>query len=397
VYDAFPLQPSGMPRRPFVPIALVALLGLAATRGEAQRRPVAPRNPGPAVVTVLAYRAPRDPVVSLTGFLLADGRVVTALRPLAGATRVEVYNTDGDLLATATSLDAADPKGGIVALPRLVRPPLTLAVARRPVTVGERVTVFLAPRGTTRASAEQQVTALEAAGDTGIVVRLGTPVAPEAIGAPVLDAKGEVVAIALGTMPGREATRDLALDAQAVRRALGRPGGRLSLPARDGSVIALAGRLGADSAGAPAARGARPDPAAARAAAPALPVATDTVGTYLVDLYGCRLTESTGELACQLRIVNNGKATTVAIEGGDIADTTRRRLVEAEAIERAGTVLRIRGWRAKAPLELRELDAVRFTLRFAGVKTLPARTALVVRVGGAGEAWLGPFAPARVP
>lgn len=385
-----------MPRRFLAPLASVALLGLPAVRGEAQRRPAAPRDPGAAVVTVLAYRAPRDPVVSATGFVLADGRVVTALRPLAGAARVEVYSTDGDLLATATSLDAADTKGGVVALPRLARAPLTLAVARRPVAVGERVTVFLAPRGTTRASAAQQVTALEAAGDTGIVVRLGAPVAPEAIGAPVLDARGEVVAIALGTLPGREASRDLALDVQTVRRALGRAGGRLSLPARDGSVIALAGRVGADSA-APAGRAPRVDPAAARTAAPALPVASDTVGDYVLDLYGCRHVEAGGELACQLRLVNNGKATTVAIEGGDIADTTRRRLVEAEAIERAGSVQRIRGWRAKAPVELRELDAVRFTLRFAGVATLPPRTMLVVRIGGAGEAWLGPFAPVRVP
>lgn len=387
-----------MPRRPLVLLAFVTIAGLAAARGEAQRRPVAPRDRGAAVVTVLAYRGPRDPVVSATGFVLADGRVVTALRPLVGAARVEVYSTDGDLLATVTALDAADTKSGVVALPRLARTPVTLGVARRAVGVGDRVTVFLAPRGTTRASAEQRVIALEAAGDTGIVVRLGAPVPPEAVGAPVLDARGDVVAIALGTLPGREAGRDLALDAQTVRRALGRPGGRLSLPARDGTVIALAGRLGTDSTASPAGRGTRADPAvAARTAPPALPVASDSVGSYVVDLYGCRLVESSGEFTCQLRLVNNGKATTVAIEGGDIADTTRRRLVEADAIDRAGTLQRIRGWRAKAPIELRELDAVRFTMRFAGVTTLPARTALVVRVGGAGEAWLGPFAPARVP
>ncbi|MCU0627337.1 MAG: serine protease [Gemmatimonadaceae bacterium] len=322
---------------------------LSAHDMDAQRRPTTPaRSPGTAVVTVLAYRGPRDAVATATGFLVTDGRVVTALRPLLGATKLEVYTTKGDLLGTATSLDAADVKTGIVALPRLGRPPATVGFARRSPVLGDKVTVFLAPKGVTRGTAEQTVAAVEAgSADQGFVFKLGAPVAGDAVGAPVLDARGDMVGMALGSIPGRD-DRDLAVDVATVRK-----GAEPVVPVRPSGP-------------------------------PTVPVASDTLGPLVIDLFACSLAEAKKELTCLMRVTNNA--------------TTPAKVVVGESVEQGGTIQRTKGWRAKASFDLRELDATRFSVIFTEVAAkVPERASLVVRIGGGGDAWFGPFTLTRVP
>jgi hypothetical protein len=384
-----------MLRRTLALLALVAL-ALAPRSAEAQGTPRRPparagvRAPGAAVVTVLAYRGPRDAVQTAAGFILPDGRVATALRPLAGATKLEVYTTGGDLLATVTALDAADVKSGIAVLPRLAQRPAVVAFARRVATVGDKVVVFLAQKGTTRGTAEQTVAAVETGSADVAVFRLGTAVVADGVGAPVLDARGEVVGMALGQLPARD-ERDLAVDVATIRRSIGKPGGRFALPARDGSVAALGAP--ADTARPGRLPGGRPEPA--RPALAGTPVASVKLRSTVVDLFGC--VQTGRDVQCLLRLANDGRATKVEIEGGDLADSTRAKLAEAEAVDVGGTVVRVRGWRTKAPIELRELDATRFAVLFSGVAPLPDRMTLFVRIGGQGDAWLGPFAPTRTP
>lgn len=381
-----------MPRRPFAALFAAALACVLAGVAGAQRRPAAAAKPvtrpGDAVVTVLAYRGPRDPVTTASGFVVTDGRVVTALRPLAGATKLEVYTTDGDLIGTATSLDAGDARLGIVALPRLAKPGATLAFARKGAALGDKVTLFLGPKGVTRATAEGKVQALEAGAEQSVVIRVGSAIAADAVGAPVLDATNGVLGIAIGALPGRD-DRDVVLDAATVRRTIGKPGGRFTLPSRDGAIAPLTGPVADAAATGPTPR---PEPAPVVAQ----PIASDTVGTLVVSLFGCTANEAKQELACPVRIANNAAATRVVVEGGDLADTTRRRrLVEAEGIEHEGQLLKTKGWRAKAAVDVRELDAVRVVVLFREVKALPERATVVLRIDGAGEAWFGPFAPAK--
>jgi hypothetical protein len=231
--------------------------------------------------------------------------------------------------------------------------------------------------------------------DQGFVFKLGAPVAGDAVGAPVLDARGDMVGMALGSIPGRD-DRDLAVDVATVRRSIGRPGGRFALPGRDGAVVALG--ADADKSG-KTPKGAEPVVPVRPSGPPTVPVASDTLGPLVIDLFACSLAEAKKELTCLMRVTNN--ATTpakVVVEGSDFADSTRKKLQEGESVEQGGTIQRTKGWRAKASFDLRELDATRFSVIFTEVAAkVPERASLVVRIGGGGDAWFGPFTLTRVP
>lgn len=356
---------------------------------------------GDAVVTIVTYRDGTTEVTSGTGVRMPDGRVITALRYLRGASRVEVFGASGDLLANVTTLEQADVKLDLAVLPRSVVPGNRIALGRRSAILAQKVSLLGPKKGTTRPVVERTVSHVEPDDAGRPLLRLGAPISGPSIGAPVVNARGELVAIALGSIPGRE-DGDIAVDVSAVRELLARPVARLGFPARDGTIAAA--RAAADpraDAGAPAAtRTADPATRPRASIFPeryGAPISADTAGAFAVELFGCARLESRQKVFCYLRVTNLGSGATFAVNGGDLADSTRRRLRAADNLMVGETTQRVAGWRKKAEVPLRELESARVALDFA----LPARDGDAVRlmldVAGERTLWLGPFVLQRAP
>ena len=193
---------------PFV-AGVVALLlthsGLAGAQAPTRAATAAAlARAGDAVVTIVAYREGSSDVTSGTGVRVADGRVITALRHLRGASRAEIFGADGDLLATVTTLDQADVKLDLAVLPRIATPGSSIMLARRSAILAQRVSVLGPRKGTTRSVAERTVTHVEPDDNGRPLLRLGAQLSGSAAGSPVVNTRSELVAIAMGSIPGSQ-------------------------------------------------------------------------------------------------------------------------------------------------------------------------------------------------
>jgi Trypsin-like peptidase domain len=189
------------------------------------------------VVTIVAYRDGTSDVASGTGFRVADGRVITALRLLRGASRAEIFAANGDQLGTATTLDQAEARLEIAVLPRLTGASGSIVLARRSALLASRVSLLGSRKGVARAATERTVSAVEPDDNGRPLLRLGVPITTISIGAPVVNARGELIGVAVGTIPGRD-DGDITIDVSAIRELLARPAVRLSFPTRDGAITA---------------------------------------------------------------------------------------------------------------------------------------------------------------
>jgi hypothetical protein len=379
------------PRTPRAPTAATTRTTAAAAAALARA--------GDAVVTIVAYRDGTSAVISGAGVRLTDGRIVTSLRHLRGAVRAEVFSADGDLLATATTLEQADAKLDLGVFARVTVPGENLVLARRSALLASKVNVLGPRKATVRMVAERTITHVEPDDAGRPLLRLGAPVAASAAGSAVVNARNELVGIALGTIPGRE-DGDIAVDVNAVRDLLARPVAVFAFPSRDGTIAAAKG------AGDPkaAAAAARPADGSTRQRAASIfperygtPIGVDTARAWAVELYGCARIESRQKVYCYLRITNLERGATFELSGGDLADSTRRKLRGAENLLLGETVQRVAGWRKKAEIPLRELESARIALEFFPPDRDGEPMRLMVDVSGEKPLWFGPFVLQRAP
>lgn len=354
-----------------------------------------------AVVTVVAYRDGTSAVTSGTGVRVTDGRVLTSLRHLRGASRVEVFGAEGDLLATVTTLEQADVRLDLAVFARITAPGDRIALSRRPAVVASKVSVLGVKKGSTRSVVERTVTHVEA-GDSGrALLRLGAPVTASAAGSPVVNTRSELVAIALGTMPGRP-ERDIAVDVAAIRELLARPAALLAFPTRDGVVTAA--RPESETRAANANGAAQAADASARSRTAGIfperygaPIGADTARGWAVELYGCARLESRQKVYCYLRITNLTRGATFELNGADLADSVRRKLRSADNLVHGETLQRVSGWRKKAEVPLRELESARVALEFTPPRQDADPFRLMVDIAGERPLWFGPFVLQRAP
>ncbi|MBC7563215.1 MAG: hypothetical protein H7305_09900 [Gemmatimonadaceae bacterium] len=391
---ALPLAAQGRPQstapastsRPVTPPAPAPMSRAAAAAALARA--------GDAVVTIIAYRDGTSDVTSGIGLRVSDGRVVTSLRHLRGASRAEVFGAEGDLLATVNTLEQADVKLDLAVLPRIASPGARLVLSRRSVVLNQKVSLLGPRKGTARVVLERTITRIEPDAQGRLLLRLGAAVTGSAAGSPVVNVRSELVGVALGTIAGR-GDGDIAIDVSAVRELLARSAARLGFPARDGSIAAA---LATADTKAPVAAD-----AATRPRSSIFPerygtrLGADTAGQFVVEHYGCARLESRQRIYCYLRVTNLAQRANFGVKGGDLADSARRKLVVAQNLIAGETVQRVAGWRKKAEIPLRELESARIALEFA----LPARdsraTRLMVDVAGEKPVWFGPFLLQRAP
>ncbi|HYW49017.1 MAG TPA: hypothetical protein VE861_00340 [Gemmatimonadaceae bacterium] len=393
-------------------LALSPFRTLLAQAKPASRPPARPSAPAPsargtsaalaragdAVVTVIAYRDGSSEVSSGSGVRLADGRVVASLRQLRGASRAEVFGVDGDLLANVTTLEQAEVRFDLAVLSRITAPGEGLVLARRSAVIAQKVSVLRGKKGTTRSVLERTVVSVEPDASGRPLLRIGAAITGSAIGSPVVNARSELVGIALGTVTGRD-DGDIVIDVSAVRELLARPAVRLALPGRDGSIAVAP----ATDAKAPA-PGTATGEAAARLRTAGIfperygrPIDADTVKGWALDLYGCARIEVRRKVYCYLRVTNLATGATFAVSGADLADSTRRRTRSAENLILGESVQRVAGWRKKATVPLKELESARVALEFTAPGRDEQAVHLVVDVTGERQVWFGPFALQRAP
>ncbi len=360
---------------------------------------------GDAVVTIVAYRDGTKEITSGTGVRVTDGRVVTALRHLRGASRAEVFGADGDLLARVTTLDQADLKLDLAVLPRMPVPGNRIVMARRSAALLQKVRLLGPKKGTVRSVAERTVSHVEPDADGRPLLRLGAPVAGSVAGSPVVNAAGELIAIAVGVLPGKD-EGDIAVDISAVRELLARPPVRLGFPSRDGTLAAARATTDPKATAPPAATTTDPMPASRASVFPdryGLPISADTAGRFAVELFGCVRVESRQKVYCYLKVTNLSQGATFTVKGGDLADSTRKKvraasnLLIAASGTAAETTQKVAGWRTKAQVTLRELDPTRLALEFDPPAQDGDVTRLMFDIAGERTLWLGPFILRRAP
>jgi hypothetical protein len=353
-----------------------------------------------AIVTIVAYRDGSTEVTSGTGVRLSDGRVITALRHLRGAARAEIYGPEGDQLAVVTTLDQADVKLDLAVLPRLATTGAGLVLARRSAAVAQKVSLLGARKGTARAIADRTVTHVEPDENGRPLLRIGAPISGSAVGSAVVNARGELLGLAVGSIPGKE-DGDVAIDVAALREVLARPAMRLGFPARDGTIAAA---RSAPAESRPGATAPRTGDAAARPRGSSIfperfgaPISVDTARTWTVELFGCLRIESRQKVYCYLRVTNLASSATFTVNGADLADSTRRKLREAENLVQGETSQRLAGWRSKAAVPIRELESVRLAVEFPPPEKEADAVRLILDISGERTLWLGPFVLQRVP
>lgn len=391
------------------PIFVVGMSALLASTTVAAQTPTraataaALARASDAMLTIVAYRDGTSDVTSGTAIRMTDGRVITALRHLRGASRVDLYNADGDSLATFTTLDQAEVKLDLAVLPKMATLGPSLALARKSAILAQRVRLLGPKKGSVRSIVERSVTHVEADEAGRNVLRLSAPTIGTAVGSAVVNARGELLAVALGVIPGRE-EGDIAVDVASVRELLARPSARLALPSKDGTITAA--RSPGDQRGATTATGTgvKPTETGTKPRAGGIfperygtAVSSDTAGAWSIELFGCARLESRQKVYCYLRITNLATAATITINGGDLADSTRKKLREADNLIQGETSFRVAGWRNKAAIPVRELEAIRVALEFTPPERQADAVRLILDVGGERTLFLGPFILQKVP
>lgn len=151
----------------------------------------------PAVVTIVAYNPELAMPSISTGFFIAPRRVVGARHALVGDDRVEVRTHDGKTYRVS-GLAASDAAGDLAIIALESTSPAdtpTLAVSKEPPHPGERLFAVGSPLGLEWSASEGIVSAVRDIPDVGTVIQHTVPTSIGSSGCPLMNFRGEVVAI----------------------------------------------------------------------------------------------------------------------------------------------------------------------------------------------------------
>ena len=166
----------------------------AGTRPELTTQVIAARAV-PATVTIVTFGTDGDTLGMGSGFLVrASGVVVTNHHVMAGATAAAVILTSGERYERVEALDS-DPDADLAVLkiPGYGLPVLPTSAALPP--VGARLVAVGNPLGLARTVSEGIVSAVRLV-DGRQLLQMSVPISPGSSGGPVLNAEGQVVAVA---------------------------------------------------------------------------------------------------------------------------------------------------------------------------------------------------------
>jgi len=188
----------------------------------------------PSVVTLRIYDADGAQLGLGSGFFLEDGRIATNRHVVEGASWVEVYDHEGELLGTAPYAEAISSHVDLAVLPALGEEHAPgLPLASEPPRVGETVWVIGSPEGLTGSVSSGVVSARRTQGDQTLL-QISAPISPGSSGGPVLDASGRVVGIAASILEEGQ-NLNFAVPVRGLVALAGSPAGHLNFPAATGT------------------------------------------------------------------------------------------------------------------------------------------------------------------
>jgi tetratricopeptide (TPR) repeat protein len=154
----------------------------------------------PSVVLIVTYNSAGKPLAAGSGFCIAAGRIVTNNHVITGAVRITIRLATGGTYAVKRvsvadkELDLAILETGLD-ISQIAPLQLTSALPRE----GERLFVVSNPEGLSGSVSDGIVSAIRRFADGSILVQITAPISHGSSGGPVLNMKGQVIGVAVGS------------------------------------------------------------------------------------------------------------------------------------------------------------------------------------------------------
>ncbi len=189
----------------------------------------------PSVVLIVTYNSAGKPLAAGSGFCIAAGRIVTNNHVINGAARITVRLAIGSthgvkkVLVADKDLDLAILETGLDTS-QIVPLQLTSVLPRE----GERLFVVSNPEGLAGSVSDGIVSAIRRFPNGSILVQITAPISHGSSGGPVLNMKGQVIGVAVGSFKEGQ-NLNFMIPAAAVARLSARmsaPAGAVPIPER---------------------------------------------------------------------------------------------------------------------------------------------------------------------
>ena len=201
----------------------------SAQRGGAPSVASVVRRASAAVVLIRTFDS-RGRVVALgSGFVAADGRVVTNAHVIAGAASAEIVGAGGQPLLTCQFAEALNVRLDVAILPRVgIARASRLDLAAASPAVGEHIVAIGAPEGLTNTVSDGIVSAVRSV-EARTLLQITAPISKGSSGGPLLNMSGQIVGIA-AAMLSEGQNLNFAVPAAEIRMMLNSPVGRYEFP-----------------------------------------------------------------------------------------------------------------------------------------------------------------------
>jgi len=154
----------------------------------------------PAVVTITTYESGKESRQG-TGFLIGADTVITNFHVVEGASEAHVRTPSGETYAVK-EITASEPVADVarLKLSEPVKDAKPLALLKSLPREGEKIVVVGSPLGLEQTVSDGIVSAIREIPGLGKFLQISAPISPGSSGSPVLNLKGEVVGIVVGTI-----------------------------------------------------------------------------------------------------------------------------------------------------------------------------------------------------
>jgi len=156
----------------------------------------------PGVVLIRTYSAIGEMVSTGTGFFIDDDKIVTNLHVVKNAYAIDILSSDGNL-ASVYQYWTPDNEGDLIILK--IDPDQYLEWSWKPVRLqitselpreGEDIVVIGNPLGLSDTVSQGIVSSLRPVQGLGTIIQITAPISPGSSGSPIMNMRGEVVAVA---------------------------------------------------------------------------------------------------------------------------------------------------------------------------------------------------------
>lgn len=153
----------------------------------------------PSTVSLVMEDNFKQPLSLGSGFIIGNGRVVTNLHVIEGAKYGSVFISGSSVKHKIEGYLSIDKQNdlAILSVPTLIGKPIQLASINP--EVGEKIYAIGNPKGLSGTISEGIVSGIRDLGNKKLI-QITAPISPGSSGGPVLNTKGEVIGVAVGTL-----------------------------------------------------------------------------------------------------------------------------------------------------------------------------------------------------